>query len=101
MDKVQRLENVSYTYPENQKTALSSISCEFKPGLTAIVGTNGAGKSTLVKLVAGLFPPTTGTIEAVGNNLQKVALSSYIKSVLFQDPGHFPFSIRHNITMQF
>jgi ATP-binding cassette, subfamily B, bacterial len=80
---------------------LNSISCEFKPGLTAIVGTNGAGKSTLVKLVAGLFPPTTGTIHAVGSNRQNVDLSVYVKSVLFQDPGHFPFSIRHNVTMQF
>src|SRR5262249_24537012 len=96
-----RLEGVSYTYPENQKTALTDISCEFKPGLTAIVGTNGAAKSTLVKLVAGLFPPTPSTIEAMGIELQNVSLSAYVKSVLFQDPGHFPFSIRHNVTMQF
>src|SRR5258706_11785917 len=77
------------------------MSCEFKPGLTAIVGTNGAGKSRLEKRGGGFSPPTTGTIEATGSDLKKVALSTYVKSVLFQDPGHFPFSIRHNVTMQF
>ena len=95
------LKDVSYTYPETQKIALTGISCEFKPGLTAIVGTNGAGKSTLVKLVAGLFPPTTGAIFAIDHDLKQVDLSRHVKAVLFQDPGHFPFSIRHNITMQF
>src|SRR5260221_3171202 len=70
VDSVQKLtaiqlENVSYTYPENQKTALSDISCTFKPGLTAIVRTNGAGKSTLVQLVAGLLPPSAPTLYTI------------------------------------
>jgi len=30
-----------------------------------------------------------------------VTLASCIKAVLFQDPGHFPFSIRLNVTMRF
>ena len=30
------------------------------------MGRNGIGKSTLLKLVAGIFPPQTGTIEAGG-----------------------------------
>jgi ATP-binding cassette subfamily B protein len=96
-----RLDGVSYTYPENQKTALSDIACTFTPGLTAIVGTNGVGKSTLVKLVAGLVAPTTGAVHAVGEGGEQAALAECVKAVLFQDPGHFPFSIRHNVTMRF
>jgi ATP-binding cassette subfamily B protein len=65
------------------------------------VGTNGVGKSTLVKLVAGLVAPTTGTLHAVGETGADVTLASCIKAVLFQDPGHFPFSIRYNVTMRF
>lgn len=95
------LQDVSYVYPENQKLALTGISCEFKPGLTAIVGVNGAGKSTLVKLVAGLVSPTTGKICAVRADGESVSLKECLKAVLFQDPGHFPFSIRHNVTMRF
>lgn len=94
------LREVSYTYPENQKTALVDVSCDFKPGLTAIVGTNGAGKSTLVKLLTGLVPPTTGSLHATLATGEEAPLSACAKAVLFQDPSHFHFSIRQNVTMQ-
>jgi ATP-binding cassette, subfamily B, bacterial len=96
-----KLSGVSYIYPNNQKQALTDISCIFSPGLTAIVGTNGAGKSTLVKLGAGLVAPTQGSLQAVAKTGEELPLTMYVKSVLFQDPGHFPFSIRHNVTMRF
>ena len=97
-----RLTDISYTYPQQEKVALTNVAYTFAPGLTAIVGTNGAGKTTLVKLVAGLIAPTSGEIEAmIGRDGKTTPLASTIKSVLFQDPGHFPFTIRHNVTMRF
>jgi ATP-binding cassette subfamily B protein len=96
-----RLADVSYTYPETGTTALTDISCTFRPGLTAIVGTNGVGKSTLVKLLAGLVAPTAGTIHAIGLTDGAQPLDGYARAVLFQDPAHFHFSIRHNVTMHF
>jgi ABC-type multidrug transport system fused ATPase/permease subunit len=75
------------------------VSCELRPGLTAVVGTNGAGKSTLVKLLTGLIPPTTGTLLAKLSGGEQVPLATCVKAVLFQDPSHFPFSIRQNVTM--
>ncbi len=96
-----RLADVSYTYPETRRIALSELSCRFTPGMTAIVGTNGVGKSTLVKVLAGLVPPTVGSVRARADTGEELPLAACVKSVLFQDPGHFPFSIRHNVTMRF
>ncbi len=41
--------------------------------ILALVGDNGAGKSTLVKIIAGLYQPTSGTLTWKGND---VAISS-------------------------
>jgi ATP-binding cassette subfamily B protein len=96
-----RLEEVSYTYPETQKEALHKIFCVFKPGLTAIVGTNGAGKSTLVKLLSGIVAPTGGRLTGILASGEEANLAASTKAILFQESAHFPFSIRHNVTMRY
>ena len=47
--------------------ALRGVNATFAPGrLYAILGDNGAGKTTLLRSLAGLAPPTRGTISMLG-----------------------------------
>jgi ABC-type multidrug transport system ATPase subunit len=54
--------------------ALRGVTAEFAPGrLYAILGDNGAGKTTLLRALAGLTPPTRGSITMLGaTNLRSV-----------------------------
>ena len=54
--------------------ALRGVSAEFAPGkLYAILGDNGAGKTTLLRMLAGLAPPTRGSMSILGaTNLRSV-----------------------------
>jgi len=45
---------------------VNRIALEIEPGITGLVGPNGSGKSTLMNLIAGLIPPTRGSIEVKG-----------------------------------
>jgi len=47
--------------------ALAEVDYTVAPGeVVGLIGDNGAGKSTLVKIIAGNFPPTRGTMRFGG-----------------------------------
>ena len=50
--------------------ALTGVSLSLQGGeVVGLMGDNGAGKSTLVKIVAGNYPPSSGTMEMSGRKL--------------------------------
>ena len=56
-------ENVSFTYPSANTPSLESVSLEMRDGETvAFVGPSGSGKTSLVKLLVGLYRPTSGQL---------------------------------------
>ena len=67
------ISNVSLSYytPERETLALEQISLNVESGqFVAIVGSSGCGKSTLLSVVAGLVPPTEGTVLVNGKYVQ-------------------------------
>ena len=48
--------------------AVSDVSFQVWPGVTALLGPNGAGKSTLLRMIAGLAAPSQGTIQVFGED---------------------------------
>lgn len=96
------LHNISFKYMNNENYTLQNINVSIKKGeKIAIVGLNGAGKTTLVKLLCGLYSPTSGDILIEGKNILDYNIEEYysILSVVFQDIILMPVSIAKNIAL--
>ncbi|HWR22810.1 MAG TPA: sugar ABC transporter ATP-binding protein [Feifaniaceae bacterium] len=51
--------------------ALTDVSIDFYPGeVHALLGENGAGKSTLIKILSGVYTPTSGKVFFEGKEVQ-------------------------------
>lgn len=86
------LRSVSKSFGLTQ--ALISMTMELDAGeVHAIVGENGAGKSTMIKIMTGIYQPTTGTLELDGvatvvNGPQAARAAGL--AAMYQEPMVFP-----------
>ena len=48
--------------------AVSDVSFDIGPGVTALLGPNGAGKSTMLRMLCGLARPSRGTVRVLGQD---------------------------------
>lgn len=95
-----RLEHVAYAYPSLAREAVHDLDLDLPAGSTiAIVGDNGAGKSTLVKLLAGMYRPTSGRITLDGLDLALVDPEDWRRqiSACFQDHARYEFVLREAV----
>ena len=61
------LRDIGKYFSSNGVVALENANFTLKPGeIHALLGENGSGKSTLMHILAGYFPPTSGTIFVEG-----------------------------------
>jgi len=64
---VYRLRGVSKTFARRNIQALDSVDLTLTEGTFAsVIGASGCGKSTLLKIMAGLMPPSTGSVVLAG-----------------------------------
>jgi ABC-2 type transport system ATP-binding protein len=58
-------------------TAISDISFEVAAGeIVGLLGPNGAGKSTTMRILAGVFPPSSGSAKVAGHDVVSESLLS-------------------------
>jgi ATP-binding cassette, subfamily B, bacterial len=92
--------DVSFTYPSRSEPALRDVSLELPEGqVIALVGENGSGKTTLAKILAGLYPPGSGSVLWDGRDIAQLDPSALRArmAILFQDFVRYQLSAWENI----
>ena len=84
--------------------ANDKVNLEIKKGeIHAIVGENGAGKSTLMKIIYGLYQPTSGKVVINGRNLTVSNPQIAIKNGIGMVHQHFmlvpSFTVAENVVL--
>ena len=80
-----KLENINAFYKEIQ--AIWNVSLIVQKGeIVTLVGPNGAGKTTLLRIISGLLKPASGTIEFMGNPIEKVTPNKIVEYGISQVP---------------
>lgn len=97
-----RLNDVSYQYPEAEKTAIANTSLTIPARTTiGIVGGTGAGKTTVVDLILGLLSPDSGEIQVDGKTITPDLRRGWQKSIGYVPQQIFltDSSVASNIAM--
>lgn len=85
------LTDVSYEY-RDQTIALAGVSLRIERGeKVAILGANGSGKSTLLQIMDGLYYPSSGTVQALGQPLTEERLKDPTVTADFRSRVGFVF----------
>ncbi|WP_034266324.1 cell division ATP-binding protein FtsE [Actinospica robiniae] len=67
-------ENVSKTYPGQERPALGNVSLEIERGeFVFVIGSSGSGKSTFMRLILREERPTTGRVIVAGKDLSRLS----------------------------
>lgn len=95
-----RFEAVSFAYPGTDRLVLDKLTFDIKAGeRCALVGLNGAGKTTLVKLLLGLYQPTSGRIYINGVDSATLPQETLFAlfGVVFQEVDPLAFTIAETV----
>lgn len=95
-----KIEVQHLAYQVNGTELVHDINFFVEPGeKVAIVGENGAGKSTLVKLLCGLYTPSSGSVAIDGQDIATWAPAAMRQRVAveFQDDVILHFTIAENV----
>lgn len=92
--------NVSYRYDGAETNTIHNLNWHIQAGeKVGMIGINGAGKSTIIKLLCGLYQPTTGEILINGIPQEEFSEESYydLFAPVFQDYYELPITLAETI----
>lgn len=92
--------DVGFTYQSASDASLNGVSLEIRQGQTvAFVGPSGSGKSTMVKLMVGLYRPTSGSVLFNGVDARAFDMNDVRKYIGYvsQETQLFAGTIRENL----
>ncbi len=95
------LKDIDFRYSDNDPFVLKGLNLEIPAGkMTAITGPSGGGKTTLMKLILGLYAPSSGTIEIDGQPMADMPMASWRAQVgvVMQDDKLLSGTIADNIS---
>ena len=100
------LHDVGFSYPapagQDAPKVLKGVTLRFEPGeRVAILGRIGSGKSTILRLTAGLYRPSEGSVEVDGIDLRQLDPSDFRAGVGYvpQDSRLFNGTLRDNVLL--
>lgn len=68
------VDGLGFRYPDGDEDVLHDVSVRIPAGRTiALVGSSGAGKTTFADILAGLLPPTRGSVTVEGVDISRHA----------------------------
>lgn len=94
------LTNVSLTYPGQPNQTLSQINMMIKPKeKIALVGKIGSGKTSLLRLIAGLYDATEGSVKIDNSDIKHLHPDDLRKhvGVVMQTPLLFSGTLKENL----
>lgn len=95
-------DNVSFRYPGTERSVITNLSFNAKPGGVYIIqGENGSGKTTCMKLLCRLYDCTSGKILIDGIDIKDFELNELRNriGIIFQDFSAYEFTARENIVL--
>ncbi|MEH0760152.1 ABC transporter ATP-binding protein [Vibrio sp. 16] len=96
-----KLENICFSYNEENEV-LRNLSLHIPAGKkVALVGASGGGKSTLIQLLIGVYRANSGTIRFNDETVEDISFEVIRDqiAVVLQQPILFNDTLRHNLTL--
>ncbi len=94
------MDNISFTYPNTEKMAVTNVSISINKGQTvAFVGPSGGGKTTLATLIPRFWDVDEGSVKIGGVDVRNISEEELMKNIsfVFQNTNLYKASILDNL----